>query len=433
MNIRTAALVLAFAVFSGTLVAVPGPAVLAPSPFPTGMLLVAAPDDHSVWALDSNPDPVTGLPSSITGLLDPEDLAFAPDGSLLVSDGGGDRVVVFDGDGNQRGSIGAGTGLLHPTGLALGPAGHLFVASAGTDRVFEFNSIGLPVGDFGGSTGLADPWGVAIAPDGRIHVASGGTDSVFVFDASGALVDEIGTNGSLQTPRGLCFAGDGHLFVSSLGNDRIVEFDGNGTQVGTIMNAALGGPVGLCFGPDGDLYVASSENDSVLAFSRDGVLAGTLSGFGGVSGVTFTPAVFDATIKYTFQQPGGTPQKAKTSARVCVHLASQTLSVVLGADAGPLALAFGSANWTLHGFAVSENASAKQLSWTGYQVSGKPGDGLASLQLQLKDTVAGGDGDTTAAFGSAVFNAKKFEGDFQRVGAPGISSGTITSKKLLQP
>ena len=433
MNIRTAVVTLAFAVFGGTLLAVPGPAAPTLPPFPTGMLLVAAPGDNTVWALDSNPDPLTGLPNSITGLQGPEDLAFSTEGMLLVADGGGDRVVVFDGDGNQRGTIGEASGLLHPTGLALGAGGHLFVASAGTDRVFEFNSVGMSVGDFGAGTGLADPWGVAVAPDGRILVASGGTDSVFVFDPSGALIGEVGGNGSLETPRGLCFASDGHLFVSSQGNDRVVEFDGNGTQVGTITDAALDGPVGLCFGPDGNLYVASGTNDSVLAFSRAGALQGTLSGFNGVAGVTFTPAVFDATVKYSLHQPGGTPQKGKTSARVCVHLATQTVSVVLGPDAGPLAMAFGGNTWTLHGFSASESPAAKVLNWDGYQVPGQPADGLASLQLTVKDTVGANDGDTTAAFGASVFNAKKFEGDFQRAGAPGVANGTIKSGKLLQP
>src|SRR5262245_36531039 len=118
MNTRTAVLTVALATASIAALAAPDPEAITPLPFEAGGLLVALPDSNAVVT-----EGMAALPHPITGLSEPEGLAFAPDGLLLVAEGGADRVQVFDGSGLSLGFIGVGSGLDHPAGLAVGADG----------------------------------------------------------------------------------------------------------------------------------------------------------------------------------------------------------------------------------------------------------------------------------------------------------------------
>src|SRR5256885_9174142 len=137
MNTRTAVLTLALAALNVTALATSG--APAPAFFAPGHLLVASSGGGTV--VDAGG---AGFPAAVTGLSSPQDVAFTPDGSLMVSDDGSDSVLVFDGAGDAQGSIGAGSGLVDPAGLALGADGDLFVASAGTDSVFRVDRPAWP-------------------------------------------------------------------------------------------------------------------------------------------------------------------------------------------------------------------------------------------------------------------------------------------------
>ncbi len=433
MNTRTAVLTLAFAALNIAALATSGPGS-GPKPFVPGRLMVVTASGGAVVQAGALPAPLTGLPELVTGLDSPQDLAFAPDGSLCVSIAGSNRVLAFDGAGALRDSIGVGTGLSAPAGLAFGPGGRLYVASSGTDDVFEFDRDGDLLGQIGTGSGLVSPQGVALGPDGRLHVASAGTDSVFVFDLSGAVFSEIGAGGSLQSPHGLCFSGDGHLFVSSAGNDRVVEFDQHGVEVGTIgVGSALSGPAGITFGPDGFLYVASGDGSGVLAFSLDGNPQGGHVGPTAPRGLAFVPATFEASLKAELQQPGAKLAKLKSAARVSVDLGTQTVMVRLLTGGDPLAGLFGTDTWVLHGFASGESQAAKTFAWAGQERPAAAASGFTSMRLELKDTAGAGDGPSGGAVGSTLFTVRKFEGDFERAGPAAVASGSLKSGKPIVP
>src|ERR1044071_3945303 len=65
-------------------------------------------------------------------LNDPEDIAVAPAGNIVVADTGNNRIAVFDGKGNflsTFGNSGSGSGQFNsPMGVAADAAGNLYVA-----------------------------------------------------------------------------------------------------------------------------------------------------------------------------------------------------------------------------------------------------------------------------------------------------------------
>ena len=79
-----------------------------------------------------------------THLGGPQDVAFLPDGRILVADGiVNSRVLILDADGNyltEFGENGDGRGQFNTVhGLAVGPDGRIFVADRDNRRVQVFN------------------------------------------------------------------------------------------------------------------------------------------------------------------------------------------------------------------------------------------------------------------------------------------------------
>lgn len=78
----------------------------------------------------------------ITGLTNPEGLAFLPDGSLLIGDNGTNSVRHFDSNGNDMGNFTNGGGLLTPNAVVLRDEIFLSTNDQLLERVFLAPTIG---------------------------------------------------------------------------------------------------------------------------------------------------------------------------------------------------------------------------------------------------------------------------------------------------
>lgn len=213
----------------------------------------------------------------ISGLLNPHGLSVAPDGTLLVSEGGTGTAsppnfVPGNGDGrvqrialanpaqrttvvaNMTNSLDPGGGVVGanhaiewpPAGAATGTAkvvlvaqaggpGHLRPAeaakilkvdAAGTATVLAdplaFEQANNPGGEQGAEGVDSNPWRLAPGPGGMVYVADAGANDMLKLDpATGALSTyavfaEI--NGSQAIPTGIAFDGAGVAYVSLLGS-----------------------------------------------------------------------------------------------------------------------------------------------------------------------------------------------------------------------
>ncbi len=219
-------------------------------------------------------------------LREPRALAVLPDGSLVVSNFGKDRLEWFDRELKPLRSLG-GTGaeplrFRQPCGVALAPNGELYVADTWNHRI----QVLAPSGAFRRQLlgGFFSPRGVAIGPDGRVFVADSGNDRVLVFDAQGKELAEWKTGdeaGRLREPIGIAVARDGSVFVADNGNARIVVFDPEGRLVRTfpvegLASQAFSEPQ-MTFDRKGRLWLTVPLRHEVRCYDPQGKLLHSLA------------------------------------------------------------------------------------------------------------------------------------------------------------
>ncbi len=229
---------------------------------------------------------VSGAGATQTPLDNPQDMAFATDGSVVLVNYHDPRVFrlsksgvveviagnIDPGDSGDGGpALDAFFGEL--SAVALGPDGAIYVSDDKKNRVrvirnglvaafagISGNDMGGYAGDGGPATSarLAQPMGLAVDAQGRVYIADSGNDVVRRVDkgiittiagtGQEALSGDGGpaTKAALFGPHGLGLASDGTLYVSDYGNDRIRRVDTKGiitTIAGTTAgNSGDGGP-----------------------------------------------------------------------------------------------------------------------------------------------------------------------------------------------
>jgi DNA-binding beta-propeller fold protein YncE len=107
-----------------------------------------------------------------THMNQPNDVAFAPNGDLYVSDGyGNDRVVVFDRNGKfirTWGKLGTGQGeLSQPHSIAIDSRGRVYVADRNNSRIQIFDLKGKFLMEW---KNIITPWHLVITKNDDIYV-----------------------------------------------------------------------------------------------------------------------------------------------------------------------------------------------------------------------------------------------------------------------
>jgi hypothetical protein len=210
-----------------------------------GDLIVVSPDyGHSseccVWRLDAALTSRTSI--SCGGLIGyASQVAFAPDGGIVIADAANGLVRVEPATGAQRQlAMPADLNAFSVDGVAFDAGGRMFVS----------------------------------ATEGSISSITAG--KVLELGASGSLLRVVTRGGSLLEPRGLAFGPQGELYVAEgrvpdrnpyntgLGYGSIVRVDpASGTQaVLASAGGALFGPTNLALLPSGLLYASNAGNVS---------------------------------------------------------------------------------------------------------------------------------------------------------------------------
>lgn len=268
-----------------------------------------------VWAGDKEPVDVSRLGE----LINPYDVAVAPDGTVYVANAGRYGVVKLAGAERRYLGFGPGTAdgrFNFPMGVDAAADGAVFVADTNNGRVQQFDAAGEHVRSFGrlgyldgeflrpksvcryeagvlvadtrnhrvqyidlystrlasdepvarailgglgdGPTDLKLPRYVAADADKRIYVADAGHAVVKVFTLDGKVAATLG-QGALMEPAGIAAADDGTLFVADAGAARVFVFDKNGRKLGPAKGlSGLKEPRGVALA-DGYLLVADPK------------------------------------------------------------------------------------------------------------------------------------------------------------------------------
>jgi tripartite motif-containing protein 71 len=268
-----------------------------------------------VWAEERVRPDLSGLGE----LINPYDVAVAPDGTVYVANAGRYGVVrLAGGEGRYLGD-GPGTAdgrFNFPMGVDAAGDGGVFVADTNNGRVQVFDAAGEHVRTFGklgyldgeflrpksvcryeagvlvadtrnhrvqyvdlqttrlasdepvtrailgglgdGPTDLKLPKYVAAGSDKRVYVADSGHGVVKIFDLGGDVTATLG-RGELTEPAGIAVAADGRAFVADASEARVLVFDEGGRKLGALKGLkGLKEPRGVALA-DGYLLVADPE------------------------------------------------------------------------------------------------------------------------------------------------------------------------------
>ena len=249
-----------------------------------------------LWESRGDPDDPLGNPAH---------LAVASDGSIWVADGDNHRFLIFAPDGSLLeawGTKGSGEGEFDFTTLGWGgydeaaiafaPDGSIYVTDTGNYRIQKFGpdrSFLSAWGSEGREAGQFDtPIDVVVDGQGRVYVidshrnvipADPAHGAVQVFDADGRFLAEWGVYGDkpgqMRGPFGIGLDPDGTLLVAEFDNNRVQRFsvegeflDGWGEfgfadgEFYWAMDAAVDAA--------GRVYVTDYGNHRVQVFDRDG-------------------------------------------------------------------------------------------------------------------------------------------------------------------
>lgn len=168
----------------------------------------------------------------------PQGVAFLPNGNLVVTDSGNNRLQVFsiDNVGNgafvaKYGSTGTGPGQFQtPAAVSTAVDGSIWVADTRNNRIQRRAANGTWTA-YSGAGGVAFklPWGVTVAPDGSVWVANSGRDQIVKMQPDGGLVyaftgSELGGGSTnFDGPYKVAFGPNGRVYISDLWNNRIVQ------------------------------------------------------------------------------------------------------------------------------------------------------------------------------------------------------------------
>jgi DNA-binding beta-propeller fold protein YncE len=144
-----------------------------------------------------------------THLNQPNDVAFAPNGDIFISDGyGNDRVAVFDKSGKflrTWGKLGTKPGeFSQPHSIAVDSRSRVYVADRNNARVQGFDAQGKQLANW---TNLITPWYIAITPADEIYVVGSSpmlwsqkaaTDRYLATPPKDQLIMKFSTDGRVQ-------------------------------------------------------------------------------------------------------------------------------------------------------------------------------------------------------------------------------------------
>ena len=222
----------------------------------------------------------------------PNWIAVNSKGTIALSDGEKNGILMFDKDGNfvrKFGSHGIGPGqLINPAGVTFLNDDKLLVVDDNNCRIQQFNvQTGNFVKSFGeegtGDGEFKRPEGISINNEGHVIVADHYNNRIQVLDKDGKLMLKFGDDdpGKLNAPSGCIYHKD-KFIVSDSGNHCLKVFDKSGKFLYKIgeegeADGQFSYPWGLYvekYDDHQNLLVCDRDNERIQQFTMEGRFSG---------------------------------------------------------------------------------------------------------------------------------------------------------------
>ncbi len=222
----------------------------------------------------------------------------ARDGKIAVADIVMKRVLLFDLNRHRLLVVGEEGAMRHPSAVVLDREGTIYVSDAGGQRIVLY--------DAGGKYKTAFPLKgsktVSLALNeklGRLYVVDALGHKVIVLGLEGKRLFEFGDHGNskgqFNLPLDITIDREGTVYVLDVRNFRVQVFDPEGTFITSFGSAGDGpglfaNPKGIAADSDGHIYVTDAAFSNFQVFDRTGRVLLFVGGLGSRPGEMFLPA-----------------------------------------------------------------------------------------------------------------------------------------------
>ncbi|HEX3385212.1 MAG TPA: alkaline phosphatase PhoX, partial [Mucilaginibacter sp.] len=210
---------------------------------------------------------------------------------LVTTFAGGRAPVTFD-------ATGTGAGFNLPSGIAFAPNGTIYVSDFGSGAIRKIT----PAAVVTTINNVSNPAGLTLDSQGNLFITDfqdnyvykitpGGVKSIYAGNGTPGAVNGAAAASSFNSPGGIVADGSGNIFVADQQNNMIREITSSGTvktfagtgspgaNNGASATASFNNPDGLTFDSQGNMYIADTKNSLIRKITPAGAVS-TFAGSG---------------------------------------------------------------------------------------------------------------------------------------------------------
>ena len=229
----------------------------------------------------------------VEGVDNPWGIALNSKQQLVVAEGGGKKVTVFDREGKKVQTITCEK-FSQPSGVAVDKDDSIYVSDMHNCSLLKFSKEGKLMKVVGQSGTRPGKFDIIKIINDKLYVCDSGNDRVQILNTELEYVNSFGCRGNgdgqFNYPNDIAQDRAGNLYVTDCHNDRVQVFDCKGQFLSTFSKKGaaseqLNFPIGICVGSDQLVYVCDNGHKCVSVFKTSGEFVTSFGQFFNPAGI----------------------------------------------------------------------------------------------------------------------------------------------------